>query len=114
MNCSFLIEYFQSLNSYYYYYFDDVPKVIVILFVLMMVYVDEMEMYNVYNDEVYSIENDIVMLKMNNDQAMEVDIVRKVLMLSAVVGDVMNEMFQTISNQLFEETIFLLSTYISR
>ncbi len=78
------------------------------LFVLMMVYVDEMEMYNVYNDEVYSIENDIVVLKMNNDQAMEVDIVRKVLMLSAVVvvGDVMNEMFQTISNQLFEELIF--------
>jgi hypothetical protein len=74
----------------------------------MMVYVDEMEMYNVYNDEVYSIENDIVVLKMNNDQAMEVDIVRKVLMLSAVVvvGDVMNEMFQTISNQLFEELIF--------
>ncbi len=72
------------------------------LFVLMMVYGDEIEMYNVYNDVVYSIENDIAMLKMNNDQAMEVDIVLKVLMLSVVVvvvDDVMNELFRTISNK---------------
>jgi hypothetical protein len=68
----------------------------------MMVYGDEIEMYNVYNDVVYSIENDIAMLKMNNDQAMEVDIVLKVLMLSVVVvvvDDVMNELFRTISNK---------------
>ncbi len=71
------------------------------LFVLMMVYGDEIEMYNVYNDVVYSIENDIAMLKMNNDQAMEVDIVLKVLMLSVVVvvDDVMNELFRTISKK---------------
>jgi hypothetical protein len=39
---------------------------------------------------------------MNNDQAMEVDIVLKVLMLSVVVvvvDDVMNELFRTISNK---------------
>jgi hypothetical protein len=68
----------------------------------MMVYGDEIEMYNVYNDVVYSIENDIAMLKMNNDQAMEVDIVLKVLMLSVVVvvvDDVMNELFRTISKK---------------
>ncbi len=72
------------------------------LFVLMMVYGNEIEMYNVYNDVVYSIENDIAMLKMNNDQAMEVDIVLKVLMLSVVVvvvDDVMNELFRTISKK---------------
>jgi hypothetical protein len=68
----------------------------------MMVYGNEIEMYNVYNDVVYSIENDIAMLKMNNDQAMEVDIVLKVLMLSVVVvvvDDVMNELFRTISKK---------------
>ena len=59
---------------------------------------DEIEMYNVYNDGVCLIESVVVMLMMNNDQAMEVDIVQKVLMLS-VVDVVMSELFQSISNQ---------------
>ncbi len=98
VNCSFLMEYFQLWFSYH--YLDVELKVIVMLFVLMRVYVDEIEMYNVYNDGVCLIENVVVMMKMNNDQAMEVDIVQKVLMLSVVVvDDVMSELFQTISNQ---------------
>ena len=46
------------------YYFDDELKVILLLYVLLMVYEDEIEMYNVYNDDdyrMYEIENDIAM-----------------------------------------------------
>ncbi len=51
----------------------------------MMVYEDEIAMYNEYNnddDKVYEVENDIEM-KMMDDQAMVVDIV----LLLVVVGD---------------------------
>lgn len=73
--------------------------VIVSFYVLMMVYEDEIEMYNVYNGDgymVYVIENDIVMLKMNDDQSMVVDSVLKVMMVLSVVADMMNGLFQTI------------------
>ena len=84
---------FEYLNSYS----DEMLKVIVMLFESMLEYVYEIEMDNARNDVVLSIENDIALLKMNNDQAMVVDIVLKVMMgmLSGLV-DVMNELFLTI------------------
>jgi hypothetical protein len=42
--------------------------------------------------------NDIVMLKMDDDQTMEVDIVLKVMMMLSDVEDMMNERFQTKQN----------------
>lgn len=61
------------------------------LYVLMMVYEDVIEMYNVYNYTVSLIENDTVKLKMDDDdQAMVVDIVLKFLS---------DELFQTISRR---------------
>jgi hypothetical protein len=57
VNCSLLFEYFSYVNDYS----DDEREVIVMSYVLMMVYVDEIEMYNAYNYVVSLIENDIVM-----------------------------------------------------
>ncbi len=57
---------------------------------LMLVYGDEIEMYNVYNME-YVIENDTVMLKMNDDQSMVVDIVLKVMIIVSVVDQIIND-----------------------
>jgi hypothetical protein len=57
VNCSLLFEYFSYVNDYS----DDEREVIVMSYVLMMAYVDEIEMYNAYNYVVSLIENDIVM-----------------------------------------------------
>jgi hypothetical protein len=56
---------------------------IVLMYVLMTVYEDEIEMYNVYNDYVV---HEIVKLKMDN-QATVVDIALKVIMTFSVVVD---------------------------
>jgi hypothetical protein len=69
----------------------------------MMVYEDEIEMYNVYNGDgymVYVIENDIVMLKMNDDQPMAVDIVQKVMIMVSVVDQITNDVMIR-ANELF-------------
>jgi hypothetical protein len=65
----------------------------------MMVYEDEIEMYNVYNnddDMVYVVENDIEMM-MKDDQAMEVDIVLILFVVDPIINDemVVNALIQT-------------------
>ncbi len=90
--------------------------VIVSFYVLMMVYEDEIEMYNVYNGDgymVYVIENDIVMLKMNDDQPMAVDIVQKVMIMVSVVDQIINDVM-IMANELFLpiEIKILTSSYI--
>jgi hypothetical protein len=73
----------------------------------MMVYVDEIVMYNAYNndddddDKVYVIENDIEMKKMD-DQAMVVDIV-----LLFVVDLVLNDVIVMVVNALIQTKILI-------
>ena len=82
MNCSFVFVYDLPLSYLYHSYsqlkasefdYDAVDEM-----TTMMVCEDEIEMYNVRKDidyVGYQLENDIVMLMMNDDQAMVVDIV---------------------------------------
>ena len=68
--------------------------VIVLFYVLLMVYENEIERYNVYNYGyymVYVVEKDIVRLKMDDDQAMVVDIVLKVMLMISVVDQIIND-----------------------
>jgi hypothetical protein len=65
----------------------------------MMVYEDEIVMYNVHNnydDMVYVVENDIEMM-MKDDQAMEVDIVLILFVVDPIINDemVVNALIQT-------------------
>jgi hypothetical protein len=72
----------------------------------MMVYEDEIVMYNAYNnddDKVYVVENDIEMKKMD-DQAMVVDIA---LMLLFVDDLILNDVMVMAMNGLIRTRIFI-------